>query len=319
MAGVQVWTAVLLVGCTTAAFAQAWPTKPIRLIVSYPAGGGTDITARIIAQKLTESLGRNVIVDNRTGGGGIVGTDAIAKALPDGYTIGMATPSPITIGRALFPSLPYDALGDFAPIILANESASVLVVHPDLPARSVKELVALARVRSLNVAINNVASVHHLLKEMFNHAAGISMNNVPYKGGGLAVSDLLGGQTELLWSVLPLVLPFIQNGRLRALAVASEKRSVLLPNVPTMGESGWPTIVGSGWNGLVAPRKTPRALVARLNAEITGALNAPDVRQRFTTLGFETLGGTPEEFAAFMNAEAVKWAAVIKTAKIKLD
>ncbi|HKA45110.1 MAG TPA: tripartite tricarboxylate transporter substrate binding protein [Burkholderiales bacterium] len=313
------WIALLVAGGVDVAWSQPYPAKPVRLIVTYPAGGGTDITARLVAQKLSESLGRNVIVDNRTGGGGIVGTDAIAKAAPDGYTIGMATPSPITIGKTLFSSLPYDPLRDLAPVILVNESASVLVVHPSVPARSVKELVALAKARSLNVAINNLASVHHLLTEMFNHTAGITMNDVPYKGGGLAATDLVGGQVELLWSVLPIVLPFIQNGRLRALAVASEKRSALLPDVPTMGESGWPSIVGSGWNGIVTPAGTPRNIIERLNAEITRTLNAPDVKERFTTLGFEALGSTPDEFGAFMRAETVKWAEVIRTAKIKID
>jgi tripartite-type tricarboxylate transporter receptor subunit TctC len=183
----------------------------------------------------------------------------------------------------------------------------------------VKELVALAKVRSFNAAINTLASVHHLLTEMFNHAAGIKMNNIPYKGGALAATDVVGGQVELLWSVLPLVQPFIQNGRLRALAVAGDKRSIYLPNVPTMSESGWPSIAGTGWNGVVAPAGTPKSILDRLNAEIGRTLNAPDVRERFTTLGFEALGGTPEEFGAYMRAETVKWAGVIRTANIKLE
>lgn len=313
------WAAILFTGCVNVAPSQTYPVKTIRLIVTYPPGGGTDITARVISQKLAESFGRTVIVDNRVGGSGIVGTDAIVKAAPDGYTIGMATPSPITIGRTLFPSLPYDPERGLASIILVNDSASVLVLHPSVPVRSVKELIALAKGRSLNVAINNLASVQHLVTEMFNHAAGIKMNNVPYKGGALAATDVMGGQVELLWSVLPVVLPFIQNERLRALVVASAKRSAHLPNVPTTGESGLPKVVGSGWNGVVAPAGTSKNIIDRLNAEIGRSLDAPDVKERFANLGFEALGGTPEEFGAFMRAETAKWAEVIKTAKIKLE
>jgi len=299
--------------------AQTYPVKPVRLIVPFAPGGGTDILARMLCQKLTEAMGQPFIVDNRGGAGGVIGAEVAAKSPADGYTLLLGSPGPLTINPALQPRMSYDSLRDFAPISLATISAFTLVVHPSLPARSVKELVALAKARSLNVAINNLASVHHLLTEMFNHTAGITMNDVPYKGGGLAATDLVGGQVELLWSVLPIVLPFIQNGRLRALAVASEKRSALLPDVPTMGESGWPSIVGSGWNGIVTPAGTPRNIIERLNAEITRTLNAPDVKERFTTLGFEALGSTPDEFGAFMRAETVKWAEVIRTAKIKID
>jgi tripartite-type tricarboxylate transporter receptor subunit TctC len=315
-----VCAAILLAICIDAS-AQNYPVKTVRIIVPYPPGGGTDIVARLIAQKLTESLGRTAIVENRVGAFGIVGTEAVAKAAPDGYTLGMATPSPITIGKTLFPKLPYDPERDLAPIILVNESASVLVAHPSLPVRSLEELVAFAKTRpgALNIAINNVASVHHLLTEMFNHEAGIRMTSVPYKGGALAVTDLVSGQVDLLWSILPLALPSIQNGKLRAIVVAGERRSNLLPDIPTTGESGWPKVVGSGWNGVVAPAGTPRDIIDRLNAEIGLSLNAPDIKERYTALGLEVLGSTPDGFAAYMRAETARWAEVVRTANVKVE
>lgn len=312
--------AILAIGVTASALAQNYPVKLIRLISPSTPGGGTDTAARLISQKLTESFGRPVVVENRPGVSGIFGTDALAKAAPDGYTIGMAQPGPMTIARSLFPTLPYDPERDFAPIILANESASVLVIHPSIPARSVKDLVALAKVRPFNVAFPNVASVQHLLTELFSQAARIKVNAIPYKGGAPATIDVIGGQVDALWSVMPLVLPFIQNGKIRALAVAGEKRSAFLPSIPTMGEAGWPGVIGTSWNGVVAPAGTPKEIVVRLNAEIRRALSAADIRERYTALGMESFEeNTPESFAAFMRADAVKWNGVIKTAKIKLD
>ena len=315
-----IWTAILLTGCANIVLSQTYPTRPIRLIVPAAAGGGTDIVARLIGQKLTERFGHTVVVDDRVGGNGIVGTEAFVKASPDGYTLGMAQPGPITIGRTLYPSLPYNPERDLVPIILANESSNVLAVHPSIPAHTVKELVALAKVRSLNAALGNIGAVQHLLTEMLNRAAGIKMNNIPYKGGGLAATDVVGGQVDLLWSVLPVVLPFIQNGRLRALAMASEKRSPFLPNVPTTGESGWPSVVGTAWNGVVAPVGTPKNIIDLLNAEIGRGLNAPDVRARFTTLGMEPFSATtPQQFGAFLKVDTIKWGEVIKAAKIKAE
>lgn len=309
-----------MAACVNDALSQTYPSKLIRLIVPSSPGGGTDITGRLISQKLRESLGHSVIVENRPGVSGIVGTGAMAKAAPDGYTIGMAQPGPLTIARSLFATLPYDPDRDFAPVILANESANVLAVHPSVPAHSVKELIALARAHSFNAAYNNIASVQYLLTDMFNRAAGIKMNTVPYKGGALAVTDVVGGQVELMWSVLPLVQPFFQSGRLRAICVASRKRSPLLPAVPTTAESGWPAVVGTAWNGVVAPSGTPRNIVDRLNEEIARGLDAPDTREHYSRLGMEPFApNTPEEFGAFLRAETVKWREVIRTAKIKLE
>ncbi len=313
------WAAILLAGYAAPAHSQGYPAKQIRVIVPYPPGGGTDLAARLIGQKLTESLGRTVIVDNRAGANGLIGTDAMAKAAPDGYTLGMATPGPITAGRSLYPHLPYDPERDLAPVILVNASPNVLAVHPSVPARSVKELIALAQARPLRAGVSTIASIQHLLAEMLNRAAGVKMDIITYKGGAQVATEVVGGQIESLWSVLPIVLPFIQSGRLRALAVASEKRSSLLPNVATMGESGWPSVVATAWNGVVAPAGTPRNVIDLLNAEIARSLQAPDVKERFTTLGMEAIGGTPEEFGAFMRAETAKWAQVIKAANIKIE
>jgi len=289
------------------------------MIVTYPPGGGTDLAARLISQKLTESLGRTVIVENRAGANGNIGTDAIAKAAPDGYTIGMATPGPVTAGKSLYANLPYDPERDLAPVILVNASPNVLAVHPSVPARSVKELVALAKARPLHVAASTIASVQHLLAAMFNHAIGVNLEIITYKGGAQAATDVVGGQVEALWSVLPVVLPFLQGDRLRVLAVASEKRSALLPQVPTMAEAGYPGVIATAWNGVVAPAGTPKSVIDLLNAEIGRSLHAPDVKERFVASGMEAIGGTPEEFGAFLRAETVKWAKVIKDANIKVE
>ena len=301
------------------ALPQPYPARPIRVIVPYPPGGGTDTAARLVGQKIAASLGRQVIVENRPGANGNIGTDALAKAAPDGYTLGMATPGPVTAGKTLYPSLPYDPERDLAPVILVNASPNVLATHPSVPARSVRELIALAKAKPLHVGVSTVASVQHLLAEMFNHAAGLKMQIVPYKGGAQVATDVIGGQIESLWSVLPVVLPPIQNGRLIAIAVASEKRSALLPELPTMAESGWPTVVATAWNGVVAPAGTPKAIVDQLNAAIGSALKAPDITERFAAIGMEAIGGTPEEFGAYLKAETAKWAAVIRKAGIKVE
>jgi tripartite-type tricarboxylate transporter receptor subunit TctC len=311
--------AILLAMLASPALPQPYPARPIRVIVPYPPGGGTDTAARLVGQKIAASLGRQVIVENRPGANGNIGTDALAKAAPDGYTLGMATPGPVTAGKTLYPSLPYDPERDLAPVILVNASPNVLATHPSVPARSVRELIALAKAKPLRVGVSTVASVQHLLAEMFNHAAGLKMQIVPYKGGAQVATDVIGGQIESLWSVLPVVLPPIQNGRLIAIAVASEKRSALLPEVPTMAESGWPTVVATAWNGVVAPAGTPKAIVDQLNAAIGSALKAPDITERFAAIGMEAIGGTPEEFGAYLKAETAKWAGVIKAAGIKVE
>ena len=319
MKSLVIAAAMLLAACIGAAHAQTYPAKAIRIVVPYPPGGGTDLVARLIAQKLGDSVGRPVIVDNRSGANGLIGTEAAAKAPPDGYTLGMATPGPVTVAKSLYPNLGYDPERDFAPVILANASPNVLAIHPSVPARSVKDLVSLARNRPLHVGVSTIGSVQHLLAEMLNHASGAKLEIVTYKGGAQVATDTIGGQIESLWSVLPVVLPMIQSGRLRVLAVASEKRSALIPNVPTMGESGWPTVLATAWNGVVAPAGTPRNIIALLNKEIARGLEAPDVKERFTALGMEAIGGSPEDFASFLRAESAKWAKVVKAANIKAE
>ena len=301
------------------ALPQPYPARPIRVIVPYPPGGGTDTAARLVGQKIAASLGRQVIVENRPGANGNIGTDALAKAAPDGYTLGMATPGPVTAGKTLYPSLPYDPERDLAPVILVNASPNVLATHPSVPARSVRELIALAKAKPLHVGVSTVASVQHLLAEMFNHAAGLKMQIVPYKGGAQVATDVIGGQIESLWSVLPVVLPPIQNGRLIAIAVASEKRSALLPEVPTMAESGWPTVVATAWNGVVAPAGTPKAIVDQLNAAIGSALKAPDITERFAAIGMEAIGGSADAFSAFLRADMARWAKVIRVANVRVE
>lgn len=314
-------SAVFLCLCVFAGLgvAQSYPVKPIRIIVTYPAGGGTDLVARLVAQRLTESLGRQVIVENRPGANGNIGTDAIAKAAPDGYTVGMATPGPVTIGKTLYANLPYDPQSDLVPIILVNASPNVLAVHPSVTARSTKDLVALAKRHPVQIGASTIASVQHLLAEMFNHAAAIRMQIITYKGGAQAATDVVGGQLDALWSVLPVVLPFIRGERLRALAIASEQRSALLPQVVTMKESGWPEVVAVAWNGVVAPAGTPNAIVQRLNEEIARSLELPEMRKRFAAAGMESLGGSPAQFDAFLREETAKWAKIIRAANVKVD
>ena len=311
------WIAVSLM--VPAAFAQPYPSRTIRIIVPYPAGGGTDTAARLIGQKMSASLGRSVIIENRAGANGNIGTDATAKAAADGYTLGMATPGPVTIGKTLYANLPYDPERDLQPVILVNASPNVLGLHPSVPARSVAELVALAKLRPLHMGVSTIASVQHLLGEMFNHASGAKLQIIAYKGGAQVATDVIGGQIESLWSVLPVVLPMIHAGRLRALAIASEKRSALLPAVPTTVESGLPSVIGIAWNGVVVPAGTPRMVVDQLNSTIAQSLRAADVTERFTAIGMEAIGGSADAFGAFLRTDTARWAKVIRMANVKVE
>jgi tripartite-type tricarboxylate transporter receptor subunit TctC len=301
------------------ACAQDYPGRPVRMIVPYPAGGGTDIAARWMADKLSQRLNQRVFVDNRGGANGNLGTDNIAKADADGYVIGMGTPGPITVGRSLYPDLPYDPKKDFAPIILANESPVVLVVNPSLPMTSLKDIVAAAKANpgKLTAALVSTGSVPHLLTEMFKLSAGVDILDVPYKGGAPATLDVISGQVNMLFSVLPLVLPNIKAGQLRAIAIASKTRSPLLPDVPTTIEQGYGDVIGSAWNGIVAPAGTPKKIVDKLNAESASILADPDTKDRFTALGMEAVGGSPQSFADYLQAESDKWAKVIAAAHLR--
>jgi tripartite-type tricarboxylate transporter receptor subunit TctC len=311
--------AIVGIGMDKLAIAQDYPNRPIRLVVPYPAGGGTDIAARWIADRLSVQFNDKVFVDNRAGASGNLGTDFIAKSAPDGYVIGMATPGPVTVGRSLYADLPYDPKKDLAPIILANESPIVLVVNSGIPVKSLKELVASAKSGSgkLTAALVSAGSVPHLVTEMLKLSAGINILDVPYKGGAPAMLDVISGQVDMLFSVLPLVLPNIQAGQLRALVIASKTRSVLIPDVPTTAEDGYSDVVGSAWNGIVAPAGTPQGIVDKLNSQISQILASPDTKQRFTELGMQSVGGTPEDFAQYLQAESEKWAAVISAAHLQ--
>lgn len=312
----------VLVGLSVddAALAQAYPNRPVKLIVPYPPGGGTDIAARWIADKLGDRLRQTVFVDNRAGANGNLGTDFIAKAAPDGYVIGMATPGPVTVGRSLYADLPYDPQKDLVPIILANESPIVLVVNPAVSAKSLKDLVASAKSKpgKLSAALVSTGSVPHLLTEMLKISAGINVLDVPYKGGAPAALDVIGGQVDILFSVLPLVLPNIKAGQLRALVIASKTRSSLIPDVPTTAEEGYGDVIGSAWNGIVAPASTPQEIVDKLNLETSQILATKDTEQRFNELGMEPVGGTPQSFANYLQAESEKWAEVITTAHLRM-
>ena len=307
-------------GINGVALAQGYPARPVKLIVPYPPGGGTDIAARWIADKLSARLNERVFVDNRAGANGNLGTDFIAKAVPDGYVIGMATPGPVTVGRSLYADLPYDPIKDLAPVILANESPVVLVVNPSISIKSLRELVASAKSNpgKLSAALVSTGSVPHLLTEMLKISAGINILDVPYKGGAPAALDVIGGQVDMLFSVLPLVLPNIKAGQLRAIVITSKVRSPLTPDVPTTAEEGYGDVIGSAWNGIVAPAGTPKEIVDKLAMEISQILATPDTTQRFTELGMVSVGGTPESFAQYLQTESEKWAKVITAANLRM-
>jgi tripartite-type tricarboxylate transporter receptor subunit TctC len=301
--------------------AQAYPVKPVRLIVPFTAGGGTDLVARTIAQRLTETLGQPVIVDNRAGAGGVIGAEAVAKAAPDGYTLLMASPGPMSISPNLRRSMPYDPSKDFAPVSLATISPFVLVVHPSVPARSVKELIAIARARAgqLNYGSAGQGSVSHLAGEQFKALAAIDLLHVPYKGSTPAVADLLGGQLDLMFENQPVVLPQIRSGKLHGLAVGTVARSSLLPELPTMREAGVASYETSTAFGVAAPARTPEAIIARLNRAIAAALRSSEMKDRLAKQGLDAVGSTPEQYATHLREELARYARLIKAAGVKTE
>ena len=299
---------------------QAYPTKPVRLIVPFGPGGGTDLIARTLSQRLTEALGQSVVVDNRAGAGGVIGADIVAKAPPDGYTLLMGTPGPLTINPSLVAKMPY-MLADFAPVVLATVSPFILVVHPSVPVKSVKELIALAHSKpnALNFGSAGNGSVAHLAGEQFKALAGVQITHVPYKGGGQSLIDLLGGQLQMVIDNLPTVLPQIRLGKLRALAVGTRKRSALVPEYPTMIEAGVPGYEASTASGALVPARTSRDIVLRLNRELVRILGNPEVKERFFAQGLEVAGGSPEQYAQHLRDELALNARIIKAAGIRLE
>jgi len=313
--------AAALIATAGGALAQTYPAKPVRMIVPFPAGGATDIVARLIAQKLTESWRVQVLVDNRGGAGGTIGSDIAAKSPPDGYTILMATSSTHAIAPSLYTKLAYDPVRDFAPVTLVASATVLLAVHPSLPTRSVKDLIALAKREpdALSFASSGNGGISHLIGEHFKSVAGIRMLHVPYKGDTPALIDLVSGQVQLMFGTAVSFLPYVKSGRLNALAVTNPRRSPIVPNVPTVAESGLPGFEALQWFGIFAPAGTPKDVVAKLNADIVKAARLPDVRERMTTLGADVVGNTPVEFAAFQKADTAKWAKVVKASGAKID
>jgi tripartite-type tricarboxylate transporter receptor subunit TctC len=305
-----------------ASSAETYPTKPIRFIVPFAAGGGTDVTARAIAQKLSDALGKPVVVDNRGGAGGVPGADMVAKAPPDGYTILLGSPGPLTINPALQSRMPYDTLRDFAPVSLATISPFVLTVHPSVAALNVKELIALAKAKpgALHYASGGNGSVAHLSTEQFKALAGIDLTHVPYKGSGQSIVDVLSGRVQIMFDNQPVVLPHVRSGKLRGLAVGTRTRSGVMPELPTMIEAGVPGYESSTAFGVLAPAKTPRQIVNRLSAEIAQSLKtASELRDTLASRGFEPVGSTPEEYAAHLKNELRRIAELVKRANIKLE
>jgi tripartite-type tricarboxylate transporter receptor subunit TctC len=300
---------------------QQYPVRPVRMLIGFPPGGGTDIVGRIVAQKLSENLGQPVVPENRGGATGMVATELAARAAPDGYTIMMAHISAMSILPWLYPKMAYDTAKDFAPITLAAIGPNLLVVHPSLPVKNTKELIALAKARpgQLHYASPGSGSVQHLSGELFKLQAKVDMLHVPYKGSGQSIVDLIAGHVQLNFDAVPVVIGHARQGRLRALAVTSEKRSALLPDIPTVSEAGVPGFDMGTWWGLVAPAAVNKDVVAKLYAESIKVLKQPDVRDRLANVGAEPGGNTPEQFGAFIRSESVKYARIVKDANIKID
>jgi tripartite-type tricarboxylate transporter receptor subunit TctC len=303
------------------ASAQTYPAKPIRIVVPFPPGGATDILARDVAQKLSEAWGQQVIVDNRPGAGGNIGSELVAHSAPDGYTLEMGTVGTHAINASLYARMPYDHVKDFAPVILVAGVPNVLVVNPAVPANSVAELIAYAKANpgKLNFASSGNGTSIHLSGELFKVMAGVQMTHIPYKGSAPAMQDLLGGQVQLMFDNLPPSLPQIKAGKVRALAVTSLTRAPALPDVPTVAEAGLPGFEASSWFGILAPAGTPPAIVARLNAEIAKWLATPEAKEKLSKQGANAAGGTPEDFAKHIAAETAKWAKVVKDSGAKID
>jgi tripartite-type tricarboxylate transporter receptor subunit TctC len=297
---------------------SVYPSKPIRLIVPYAAGGSTDTLARVLGQALGERLGQQVVIDNRTGAGTIIGTEIAAQAAADGYTFLMATP-PLAVNPALYGKVPYDLDRDFAAVTNVAGSSNLLVVHPALPAPSVKELISLLKANrgKYNYGSSGVGGASHLAAALFISMAGLDAQHVPYKGGAPAVTDLVAGRVHFMMANLTTAQPHIRAGRLRGLGVGTRVRSPLFPEMPTIAEAGLPGYEANNWNGIVAPKKTPRAVIDRLHREIVQVVSDPVTAKRLAGQGLEPIGDTPAEFAQYLKSEAAKWGKVIKAAGIK--
>jgi tripartite-type tricarboxylate transporter receptor subunit TctC len=313
------FAAVVLAACCGAATAQVYPAKPVRMVVGYPPGGPTDVLARIVAQKLSESWGQQVIVDNRPGASGMIGAELAARATPDGHTL-LMVPVTYAVTPSLFAKMSYDAAKDLAPVAQVAAAPFILVVHPTLPVKTVGDLVALARSRpgQLNYASASTGGMPHLAGELFNTMTGVSLVHIPYKGAAPATTDLVSGQVSLMFNNMLSAMPHVKSGRLRAVAVTSTRRSAALPELPAIAESV-PGYEASGWYGALAPAATPRDIILRLNTEMNRVMRLPDVAQRLAGDGVEAVGTTPEQFASYLRQEIVKWGKVVKASGARVD
>ena len=298
-----------------------WPSKPITLIVPYAAGGFADTRVRLLARKLGDVLQQPVVVENKAGAGGVIGTAMVAKAAPDGYTLGTGNLAPLSVNPTLMPNLSYQVDKDLAPVILIENSPLVLSVNNDVPVSNLQELIALAKQKpgSLTFGSSGVGGAHHLSGEMFREQAGIDISHVPYKGGSLAATDLMGGHITMMFEMGYSALPAIQGKKIHPIAVTSAKRLDVLPDVPTLAEAGLPGFESYNWQGIIAPAGTPAAIIERLNTEFNRILQDPEVQQAIAQTGSQAGGGSPEDFGAFIKSETAKWAEVIKAGDIKLQ
>ena len=320
MKSLRIFIALSLALFATFAAAQGYPARPVKIIVPFPPAGATDVVTRFLAQKLGEAWGQSVVVENRPGAGGSIGSDLAAKSPPDGYTLLMATTSTHSIGPSLS-KLPYDPIKDFAPIIHVADVPNVLVVSPALPVKDLKELIALAKSKpgQLNFASSGNGTIVHLNAELFKMIAGVDMQHIPYKGTALATPDLASGQISMMFDSLASVMPNIRSGRAKPLAINAKGRSPLLPDVPTFAEAGMPAFDRYTWFGMFAPAGTPPAITAKVHSTVAGLLHAPDLLERFASVGAEPVGGTQEQFTARILADTAKWAQVIKSAKVRIE
>ena len=309
---------LLLLGAAMAS-AQSYPAKPVRIVAPFPPGGGLDLVARALGQRLSPALGQSIIIDNRSGADGMIGTEQVAKAPPDGYTLLISSTGPMVINPALSLKMPYDTVKDFAPITLVVVQPLCLVVHPSLPVKSVKDLVALAKSRpgQLNYGSGGIGNGAHLAGELFKLATSTDIVHVPYKGAAPAVVDLLAGQVQIMLNSIPVMLPQIRAGKLRALAVGADHRMTILPEIPTMREAGIAGFDANSWYGFFAPAGTPRDIVAKLNAEAAKILRSAEMRDFMAQQGADAIGNTTEEFAAHIKAELAKWSLAVRTARVQ--
>ena len=312
--------AAALIAGSGVLLAQEFPAKAIRVVVPFPPGGGTDYMGRVVMQKVGESLGTTVVIDNRGGAGSSIGTEIVARSPADGYTV-LIISGAHAINPSIYAKLPYDSVRDFAPVTMFASGPALLVVHPTVPAKSVKELIALARARpgQLNYASAGIGTPPHLSGELFKTMAGIDMVHVPYKGNGPAYTDLIGGQVTVMFPNVSTAMAHVRAGKLRALAVTTKNRTPSAPELPTISEAGVPGYDVSSWYGLLAPAGTPPAVVSKLQTEIAKVLRSPDVSKNLTSQGLDLVGNTPEEFSAIIRSEIVKWAKVAKASGAKAD